>query len=238
LREPRDGGLDERDEHDEGSARSQRLEIGEVGEVGEVGERPARPSLLAIARSAARFARQRPEFVRWVTLSGVVSGFVATFSFYGQALLLHSGWALVGIGVLAASREAIGSLMSVLSHRAVARFGERRTVVVGSVVASLGLCWFGWVPGAACAVGYIVDSAASDLIDPIVNQGLNRLVPTEQRATLLSANSTAFSLFMVLGFPLLGLLIGRVGLVHAAETSSLIGATVILLAATWWWRPL
>jgi len=137
---------------------------------------------------------------------------------------------------LAAFREASGSLMSLLSHRVVQHFGERRTVVAGSLLASLGLALFAWIPGLACAVGYVMDSAASDLIDPVVNQGLNRLIPTDQRATLLSANSTAFSLFMVVGFPSFGLLIQFIGLIHAAEIGSLIGATAILCAAAWWQR--
>jgi MFS family permease len=99
----------------------------------------------------------------------------------------------------------------------------------------MGMLLFAWLPGLSAGIGYLVDSIAGNVIDPIVDQGLNELIPSEQRATLLSANSTAFSLFMIVVFPLFGALAQKIGLVHAVSIGSVIG-TILILSILIWWR--
>lgn len=197
-------------------------------------EPPAHPSTLTILRQAARFAASNRPFVQWIVLSGTLFGFIATFGFYGQSLLLHSGWTLVGIGILMGIENGVGAVAATLSDRLTRRWGERRAVTAIGILTSTGLILFAWLPGVFTGVGYLLDSMAGNLADPIINHGLNSLVPSEQRATLLSANSTAFSLFMIIGFPLFGALANHSGLVNAAHVGSVVGALCLLGIIAWW----
>lgn len=52
----------------------------------------------------------------------------------------------------------------------------------------------------------------NSVLYPVQSDSLNRLVPSEQRATLLSVNSMFFSLSMILTFPLVGALADGLGL--------------------------
>lgn len=197
-------------------------------------EPPAHPSTITILRQAVRFAASNRPFVQWIVLSGTLFGFIATFGFYGQSLLLHSGWTLVGIGMLMGIENGVGAVAATLSDRLTRRWGERRTVTAIGILTSTGLILFAWLPGVFTGVGYLLDSMAGNLADPIINHGLNSLVPSEQRATLLSANSTAFSLFMIIGFPLFGALANHSGLVNAAHVGSVVGALCLLAIIAWW----
>lgn len=93
-----------------------------------------------------------------------------------------------------------------------------------------------WLPGLSAGLGFLLNSVAGDLADPIIDQGLNRIVPPEQRATLLSFNSTAFSVFMIVVFPLFGVLAEHAGVGRAAHMASIAGAVSMLSAVVWWRR--
>ncbi|QQE77199.1 MFS transporter [Alicyclobacillus sp. SO9] len=200
-----------------------------------IGANETRLSALTITVEAVRFARRSKAFAKWIVFSTILSGFTATFSFYGQSLLLHAGWSLIGLGVLTGAENGIGAIVSWMTHRIVRRFSEPATMTASGILASIGLLAFAWIPGMLSGAGYLLGSAADNLSYPLIDQGLNRIVPSAQRATLLSAHSTGFSLFMIAGFPLFGAVAQKIGLVHTAYLVSIVGA-VCILGVTWWWR--
>ena len=59
---------------------------------------------------------------------------------------------------------------------------------------------------------------------PLQSHQLNRLIPSEQRATLISVNSMFFSIVMILLFPFVGMLADRYGL-----TAVLVAVGVLLI---------
>lgn len=192
-----------------------------------------RHSAFTILRHSLRFAKESRTFAKWITLSAVISGFVATFAFYGQSLLVHKGWSLLGIGILSAAENGLGAASSLAASRVVSKFGIFRSMRLASLLAAAGIALFAWLPGITLALGYLLQSVAGNLADPIVDQELNRIVSPHQRATLLSFNSTAFSLFMIVIFPLFGWLSQTIGLVHAAYVGSVVGGIAIFSAMQW-----
>jgi MFS family permease len=192
------------------------------------------PSVVTIFRSAYQFARCSPLFVRWVVLSGTLFGFVSTFAFYGQSLLLGAGWTLVGIGILTGVENAVGALAALASDKLTRRIGEHHALATAGGLASVGILCFAWVPGLFKGIGYLLSSMAANLAEPIIDQGLNTIIPSSQRATLLSVNSTSFSLFMILCFPLFGALANHIGLETAARAVSIAAAICIGLSMLWW----
>ncbi|MCL6445260.1 MAG: MFS transporter [Alicyclobacillus sp.] len=188
-----------------------------------------------IARDAIQFARRSRPFAKWILLSGTLSGLLATFAFYGQALLLHAGWSLIGIGVLSGVENGVGAAASASAEKVVKRFGERGAIGLSGALAMTGLLTLSWLPGLGAGIGFLMNSVAGNLADPMIDKGLNGIVPSGQRATLLSFNSTAFSVFMIVVFPLLGLLVQHIGLVHAAYVGSVVGAVAIVCVTALWW---
>jgi len=199
-------------------------------------EQASHPSVLTILHEALQFAKRSRAFVKWIILSGTLFGIISTFSFYGQALLLHAGWTLVTIGILMAVENFVGAWVATLANPITIRIGETRTIHLIGILASVGLLIFAWVPGVFAGIGYLLDSMAGNLAEPVIDAALNQLVPSSQRATLLSANSTAFSLFMIVGFPLFGALASYVGLERTAHLVSFIAVFFILGIVVWWSR--
>lgn len=65
---------------------------------------------------------------------------------------------------------------------------------------------------------------------PIQSEALNQLIPSEQRATLISVDSMFFSVAMILMFPLAGFLADLWGL---AMVFTGIGLTLLLFVMVW-----
>lgn len=192
------------------------------------------PTLMSIGKRAFAFAHRCPEYVRWLGMSAVLSGFVAVFGFYGQSLLHQDGWSLLAIGILMGVENGIGAFAAAGVHRMIGRYGERGTIFLANAATAVGLILFAFVPGICSGIGYLLNSSAQNMADPIIDQGLNRLVPSEQRATLLSANSTSFSLFMMVVFPIFGIVADHFGLACTAKLFSVLGLVSIGCTALWW----
>lgn len=187
------------------------------------------PSFVTIVRDAALFARQSHSYRRWIAYSAILSGLIATYSFYGQSFLHSSGWSTVAIGLLTGVECGFSAVASAASE-AITR--KLKAPGIG-VIAVAGMGLFAWLPGIAKGVGYLLAQSAGSAAEPLVDQRLNNLVPSTGRATLLSANSTAFSLFMVFVFPLFGALAGSIGTQNAYRWSSVLLAFCIILMFAW-----
>ncbi|WP_326492680.1 MFS transporter [Alicyclobacillus dauci] len=185
-----------------------------------------RPSFLQIVQDAYQFAKFSSSYRRWIAYSATLSGIIATCAFYGQSLLHGSGWSTGEIGLLTGLECGMSALASVASQPITCRFGAR--TLAGLAV--FGMLLFSWLPGAGKGIGYLFSQASGSAAEPLIDRNLNDLVPSSSRATLLSANSTAFSLFMVIGFPLFGALIGSVGIQSAYHWGSILLATCAAVA--------
>jgi MFS family permease len=181
-----------------------------------------------IARASVQFARKNRKFARWLWFSAVFSGFVSVFGFYGQVLFIQSGWSLIGIGLLFGVENGVSAIASLLADSMTRKIGERKTLLMTGGLGSLGLIGFAWVPGIGKGFAYLIQRMALSLVDPIIDHRLNELIPSAQRATLLSANSTAFSVFMMIGFPLFGWVAQRTNLQVATVYSCIVAAIAIL----------
>jgi len=53
-------------------------------------------------------------------------------------------------------------------------------------------------------IGFIMFSISINILYPVSSNYINKLIPSAQRATLISVQSICFSIFMIMIFPLLG----------------------------------
>ncbi|MBP2644314.1 MAG: arabinose efflux permease [Firmicutes bacterium] len=114
------------------------------------------------------------------------------------------------------SYTAIAILFSIdsLLRAACARYAyifeekaEQTKIIVSLLVfVILGLAGLAMASGMWGVVFYYIISVADGVAYPIFSGYINSLLPSEQRATLLSMESTMFSLGMIVIFPLVGLL--------------------------------
>lgn len=91
------------------------------------------------------------------------------------------------------------------------KYSKRRLISLlsSSLISLLLLTWINWLP-LLCLL-FLFSQLLTSLIEPIFSNYYNQLIPSLQRATLLSVSSALFSLVMSIIFPLTGWLIQNIG---------------------------
>jgi len=181
--------------HDEGFDRKKRS--GYLAEVKDV-----------ISETVEFGIRSRP--VRWMMLSSIFAGGVAIFAFYAmQPYLLElygntAGYAIAGIAaaIVAGAQIVGGLLVPYVSRLFTSRTSVLITGLIGSTIALvlIGLAGNFWIVLGLLAVWAIIFAA----ITPIRQTYFNGIVPSAQRATILSADNMLTSLGGVISQPGLG----------------------------------
>ncbi len=193
----------------------------------------ATPSLIDMLMTSARFASKNSAYRRWIAFSATLSGCIATFSFYGQSLLHDVGWSTQSVGILMGVECAASAIASVASATI-----TRKLHIPGIVILTAsGLALFAWLPPFCKAFGYLLSQAMGSTAEPLIDKSLNTLLPGSLRATLLSGNSTAFSLFMVAIFPLFGYVSSRSSTIQTFHwCSGLVLFGVVIGFPIWLWK--
>jgi len=174
--------------------------------------------------------RQRP--VRWLMLAAPFSGGVGIYAFYAmQPYLLElygrgDSYAVAGVAAaVVAGTQIVGGLVVPYAHRA---FRRRTTVLLfGSVVSAAALALIGlapnfWVALTLLAVWALVFAGTV----PVRQAYINGLIPSSERATILSTDNLLSSSGGVVVQPALG----KVADAWGYSTSYVVGAGLELLA--------
>lgn len=199
-------------------------------------EKQIRLSALVIVREALTFIRSNSGFLRLLLFSTVLSGFTSLFGYYGQPMLQSAGWPIWAIGILSMVRDGGSTLASLAVGRLSQRLGDVKVLLISAGIVVGGLIMFAWgetqrgVAGTVIASGFVMTGVAVSFADPIFSHYLNNIVPSDSRATLLSASSTSFSLFMIIFFPIFGFTAEYFSLSVATLFAVIIGVACISIA--------
>lgn len=110
-----------------------------------------------------------------------------------------------------------------MSEKVFNRFGAR-VAIIASVVIAASICCFVFNNVWIAVIMLSVAGFCNSLLYPIQLVCLNRLIPSGQRATLISVNSMFFSIAMIIIFHVTGFLADRFGLGNV-----LMGLGILLL---------
>lgn len=144
--------------------------------------------------------------------------------FYSQQYFADLGYNKVQISVimlLVGGASCLGALVSEKMYR---WFGKKCLIPETVIIAGAILCYGAGKAGVAIAA-LMCAGFANAALYPIQLDSLNALIPSEQRATLISVDSMCFSIVMIVLFPLAGALADRWGL----KTVLLLLGVILLL---------
>lgn len=186
---------------------------------------------------AARIA-WRDHSLRWlVALGGVISAAMGAVMYFVQPLLLDRG---VEVGVAFSSLQVLPWLAAALGAFLMAsilrRTGEvtlLAILVAGGLAAYTGLAT---VPTLAAFAFIPVLALLESTIIPLTTGYVNRRVPSEQRATMLSLESLSRGLFIAPLGPIVGAVADREGLPAAFATLGVALAVGALIVGPVWLR--
>ncbi len=184
-----------------------------------------------VLKSSLDYGLRNPP-VRWLMLAAPFSGGVGIYAFYAMQpylLQLYGGgesYAIAGLaaGIVAGAQIVGGLLVPYVRNL----FGRRTSLLLaGSLTSAGALAFIGLVPNFWLALVLLsIWGIVFALVFPIRQAFINGLIPSEQRATVLSSDNLLSSSGGVVVQPALG----KVADVWSYATSYVVGACVELMA--------
>jgi len=170
--------------------------------------------------------RTNPKVIEILISYSLIFTFYMITYFYGQKYFSELGLNKVQISMVM-SVTMIADCIGAMSCIYVEKVLKKDTKLYVTLVIGLGMLFLtvGNLP--LSIICFAIMGFANTLLYPIQSNALNCLIPSQQRATILSVNSMAYSLFMLVLFPIVGGIADKIGL---KTTFIGLGLSVILLA--------
>jgi MFS family permease len=142
-----------------------------------------------------------------------ISMFNTSIFFYFQNYLLGNGMSQGKIGIILAMSSLGAAIVGANAYRIEKKIGEVGIILVIPIMISIAI----W--GAALSkyyyIFFMIISALESLVFVAVGDYINKVIPSDKRATILSMGSMIFSFYMIIIFPV----IGKMGDLYSLKTS-------------------
>jgi MFS family permease len=199
-------------------------------DVGRPSAATKRRGLVAHVADSLRALRDHRVILVYVLFIEGFSLFCTTFRFYFQNFLKSRGFIEWQIGAVLAGSAVAGMIGAANAHRVEKLLGERRLVSFSPFLAIAAFAVIAFTRAEIPA--FILCFALDGILYVSFSDYINRLIPSERRATLLSFQAMAFSLMMIVFFPAVGAVAARIGF-KWAFTTMLAVSIPLLLASRW-----
>lgn len=146
--------------------------------------------------------------------------------FYSQQYFYSLGYNKIRISLILLIMGAASCLGAFISDKIHARY-RKKVVFAASAVIAVSMICYGFENAALSAAALSVAGFCNSILYPVQSDSLNQLIPSDQRATLISVNSMFFSVAMILMFPAVGMMADHWGL---TKVLAAMGALVLLFA--------
>jgi MFS family permease len=136
--------------------------------------------------------------------SQAISMFNTSIFFYFQNYLLGNGISQAKIGIILALSSLGSAIVGANGYRIEKKIGQVGIIAVVPILISI--CIWGAALSSYYYIFFIAVSSMESLIYVVVGDYINKLIPSEKRATILSMGSMIFSAYMIVVFPLIGII--------------------------------
>ncbi len=177
-------------------------------------------------RTSVRILKSDVRILKIIIYYSVIFAAWTLLFFYSQQYYFEHGYNKVQISLILLVMSVTSCLGAVMSERLYHRFKERIVFVGTMVIAAAFLC-YGFENMIVSVIAFSAAGFFNSVLYPVQSDSLNQLIPSEQRATLISVNSLFFSVAMIVMFPLAGVAADHKGL---TKVFVYIGVAVMIFA--------
>lgn len=183
-------------------------------------------SIFTQTRDALRILKNTPALLLMIIFIELIFTFTTCLFFFLQTYWKAAGWTEFQIGIVFAIQCAVAGVVGLFAPRVEKRIGPRGILLFMPLI--LLVCLWGvavtpWVP-----LFFIATGLLEGIIIIAISDYINRRIPSETRATVLSFQSMVFSFFMIFLFPLVGIIGDKFSLDTAFFLFAVIGTLVYL----------
>ncbi|MFD1420208.1 MFS transporter [Lactiplantibacillus songbeiensis] len=186
-----------------------------------------RLNLWQLLMAALTWLRRLPKLTYLMSFHAVFSAIGTTYYYYFQAVMTDHGFngtLIAGILITVAGLNVLGVQLTPYLQR---RWSPTHLLLGLTGCLLITLLLMGWGQLTLLVIGYLLINMLNAMLEPLMSTYYNTLMPSAQRATLLSISSMIFSLVMIVMFPAIGWLIELMGF---ASTFSWLGGLLLLIA--------
>lgn len=164
-----------------------------------------------------------------VTYFSVVFAAHTLLFFYSQQYYFDMGYNKIQISIIMLFAGLASCLGAILSEK-LYRWFEKKISVFSATMIALTLVFYA-IGNPVLSIGmFIAANFFNSVLYPIESESLNSIIPSEQRATLISVNSMFFSIVMIVTFPIAGALADAWSL---APVLGVLGVLLLFFVFVW-----
>lgn len=167
--------------------------------------------------------------LRIITYYSIVFAAHALLFFYSQQYYFDLGYNKIQISVILLFAGVFSCFGAISSERLSHKFGKRVALISAVVIAVTFVC-YGFTNPVISIPAFAISCFFNSVLYPVQSEALNRLIPSEQRATLISIGSMFFSIMMFVTFPIAGALADRWNL---PSVLAVLGIFLFLFVILW-----
>lgn len=173
-----------------------------------------------------RVMLEKPRIGYLILFSELLFAFMVCMFFYLQNFWTQQGISESQIGVVFALHAFIAGFTSFKAVKIERKMGQKGVLLVMPLL--LLFCLWAVALSPWPIVFYLLTGCIEGILIVTIGDYLNRLIPSAQRATILSFQSMAFSMFMIFLFPLVGWIGERYSLHLAFLAMSVLGTLLCI----------
>lgn len=172
--------------------------------------------------------KKRRQIAFYIIFSELIFTFTVSLFFYLQNFWKGEGFSEFQIGLIFAIASLMTGLTGLAAHKIEKKLGGEQGLV-RIIPLFLILSLWGIAVSPIKFPFYLLIGLMEGVLFVAISDYINRLIPSEYRATVLSFQSMVFSFFMIVLFPVIGLIGDNFGLIRAFITISAAGTIIALL---------
>lgn len=171
--------------------------------------------------------KSKPRIVSLIVFTEVILTFCTCIFYYLQNYLKGDGYNEAAIGIIYASTYIAAALVAPQVHRIEKVIKEQGLLLLMPFVTVS--CLWGIAISAYHFIFFIVLTITEEIVYVAMSDYINKMIPSENRATILSFSSMVFSFFMITVFPVVGLLGDRYSLSFAFKCIGGLGIVFVII---------
>ncbi len=168
--------------------------------------------------------KERPKIAFLILFSELIFMFLASLFFYLQTYWKAEGLNEFQIGTILAVSGALSAVTGLMGQRIEGKIGEKGILLFAPLLLIFALWGIALTPYAPFF--FIITGLIDGLLYVAVQDYLNKMIPSERRATVLSFQSMIFSLYMIIFFPLIGYFGDKYGLEYSFMGLAIAGTVI------------
>jgi MFS family permease len=178
--------------------------------------------------NSIKVIKKRKQIAFFIIFSEMIFSFTVTLFFYLQNFWKSEGFSEFKIGLIFAVAALFSGIASLLTHRIEKKIGGEQGLIIFIPIFVIVAFW-GISLTSYKYLFYLLIGLMEGFLFVAVSDYINRLIPAEYRATVLSFQSMVFSFFMIILFPVIGWIGDNYGLNFSFLVFTLVASFIGIL---------